>query len=903
MTHFAPLDASRTRHNPLRAPTQPVELFAEGDDALTRMDMHCHSSASAGPVIHAASWVSAPECYSTPEEVYAQAITRGMDLVTLTDHDTIAGALSLVERGFPNVLLGQEVTVRFPKDRVKLHVLVYNLTPELDEEIATLGLRENVYAFAEWLADRDLPHSLAHPLHAQSRGYSIDHLEQCMLLFKSVELINGAHGGPRRDAMERYLRTLTPRRIDELSAKHGVRPLYPRAWIKGVTAGSDDHGLLNVGKAWAGVRCPSGLKIRDPLDFVERAMQGEASVGGELGGAEVLAHQITAVGLNHYGRTMHSMLSTKGRYVASRFVRFGGVTIDSPTKLRLVAHVARKKVVGRLTGKKKGPDPLFTALRTTIEPLLARHPDIRARLSQVADLPRGAHDGPPLANHDAMADFAADLSNALADAIISGALSSVAKKDASGTVKHVAAYMMTLAAQAPYLIAMFSEHKERDLLTRVEHETALRGHAQHPMTKQPRVVMFTDTYADVNGVSRFIQNVADQSRLRGRDMTVLTSTRMKFDPRPNVVNFEPVFSRPMPRYENLDFALPPLLPVLRYLQQHQPDVINVATPGPIGTLGLLCAAIFRCPVVGVYHTDFPAYIERLFEDETYTWVSEKFMKGFYSPFKTILSRSRDYMASLDKLGFDGERVKPLLPGMDTDAFHVRFRDTSVWEPLGLRRESRKVVYCGRVSVEKNLPMLERVWAKTRRLLADRAIDAELVVIGDGPYRKGMQERLSNSQKIAPGAAHFLGFRHGEELSRLYASSDLFVFPSVTDTLGQVVMEAQASGLPVIVTDKGGPKEMVDHALTGMVIPDEQEDRWAETIASLLADDDQRERMGRAAHNRMQRYNIGASFDHFWQVHVDAHHAKLRALGVTTRDDDRGPTPARTTRRPDAPAMA
>ena len=245
----------------------------------------------------------------------------------------------------------------------------------------------------------------------------------------------------------------------------------------------------------------------------------------------------------------------------------------------------------------------------------------------------------------------------------------------------------------------------------------------------------------------------------------------------------------------------------------------------------------------------------------------------------------------------------MLPGMDTAAFHVRFRDTAIWAPLGLRRESRKVVYCGRVSVEKNLPMLERVWAKVRRLLDARGVDAELVVIGDGPYRKGMQERLSQGQKGAPGAAHFLGFRHGEELSRLYASSDLFVFPSVTDTLGQVVMEAQASGLPVVVTDKGGPKEMVDHALTGMVIPDEQEDRWAQTIVDLLADDDRRGRMGRAAHNRMQRYNIGASFEHFWQVHVDAHHARLRALGVSARDDDRDHTPVRPTRRPDAPAMA
>ncbi len=887
MTHFAPTETGRIPRVPQRKRPAPSSVAEESIDlaGLTRMDMHVHSTASAGPVIHAASWVDAPECYSEPEEVYMQAITRGMDLVTITDHDTIRGALSLVERGFPHVLVGQEVTVRFPTDRVKLHVLVYGLTPELDEEITNLGLRDDVYKFAAWLADRDLPHSLAHPLHAQSRGYTVEHLEQCVLLFKGVELINGAHGGPRRDAMERYLRTLTPKRIDELSAKHSIRPHYPKSWKKGVTAGSDDHGLLNVGKAWTGVRCPSGLKIREPIDFVERVMNGEAIVGGELGGAEVLAHQITAVGLNHYGKTMHSLLSTKGRYVASKMVRFGGVSIPSPGKVRLAAHVARKTIAAKITGKKSRPDPLLIALRATLEPMLAKYPDIAKRLTDVRDLPRGAHDGPPLASHDRMAEFFADLSQTLADAMLTGALGSLAKKDASGTVRNIVGYLLSSVAQAPYLIAMFSEHKERDLLSRVEHEIASQGHGQHPMSKQPRVVMFTDTLADVNGVSRFIQNVADQSRLRGREMTVLTSTRMKMDERPNVVNFAPVFSRPMPRYENLDFALPPLLPVLRYLQEFKPDVINVATPGPIGTLGLLCAAIFRCPVVGVYHTDFPAYIDRLFEDETYTWISEKFMKVFYTPYKTILTRSRDYMSSLDKLGFSGDKVKPLLPGMDTDAFHSNFRDTSVWEPLGLREDSRKVIYCGRVSVEKNLPMLERVWAKVKPMLVERGIDAELVVIGDGPYRKGMQERLANKQTSSTGEAHFLGFRHGAELSKLYASSDLFAFPSVTDTLGQVVMEAQASGLPVIVTDKGGPKEMVDHALTGMVIPDEQEDRWAREIVELLADDERRERMGRAAHNRMQRYNIAASFDHFWQVHVDAHHAKLRAIGVTTHDQE------------------
>src|SRR5690606_22296684 len=143
--------------------------------------------------------------------------------------------------------------------------------------------------------------------------------------------------------------------------------------------------------------------------------------------------------------------------------------------------------------------------------------------------------------------------------------------------------------------------------------------------------------------------------------------------------------------------------------------------------------------------------------------------------------------ALERLGLDADRISPLPPGVDTDAFHPRFRDPAAWAPLGVRAGSRKVVYCGRVSVEKNLPMLERVWAKARPALRGRGVDAELVVIGDGPYRKPMQARAAD--------ARFLGFRHGDELSRLYASADLFVFPSVTDTLGQVVMEAQASGLP------------------------------------------------------------------------------------------------------------
>jgi glycosyltransferase involved in cell wall biosynthesis len=137
-----------------------------------------------------------------------------------------------------------------------------------------------------------------------------------------------------------------------------------------------------------------------------------------------------------------------------------------------------------------------------------------------------------------------------------------------------------------------------------------------------------------------------------------------------------------------------------------------------------------------------------------------------------------------------------------------------------------------------------------------------------------------AKRLAGQNVRFLGFRHGEELSTLYASSDMFVFPSTTDTLGQVVMESQGSGLPVLVTDVGGPKEVVDHELTGYVLSATDVDAWAARLVDLIADERLRRRMGSAAYERMQRFSLVHSFEHFWEVHTKAWHDHLGRLGIT-----------------------
>lgn len=857
-----------------------MRLSSPGSDSgLTRMDTHCHSWASDGPAVAALSFLGVPECYSPPEKVYDQARARGMDLVTITDHDTIRGAMELVERGFEGFVVGQEVSVVFPEDRCKLHVLVWGLTPEQDEELTTLGLREDVYAFASWLYDHQLAHAVAHPLYMQNGRLTRWHVERCALLFKGFEVLNGAHTERHRTPVERFLDGLTPGRMHALIHEHDLEPLWPRAWQKARTGGSDDHGLLNVGRTWTAVRGEDGRKVTDPGAFFRLAMSGRSEAGGAGGHSALLAHQLTTVGAHFIAERLVPRQSTRGRYVSSRLLRLAGVEAPSPSKPRLTAHLIGRRVLGRR--RRSGAGAVLSGLREAIGPVLERYPEVRRRLEAP-----GPEAGSVLADHERMAAFADELSAALACFLGGSAWRSFCRKDRSGVQAHLTSLAVLSLAQLPYVFSLFYQNKERQFVERFEHETSRPGEGVSVLERPMRVCLFTDTLGDVNGVSRFINDVAARARASGRDLRVLTSTRMPVEAAPNLLNFAPIYATAMPKYDNLEVVVPPLLPMLRYLDRHQPDCIHISTPGPVGMVGFLAARMLRVPVLGVYHTDFPSYIDRLFEDRAFTAVCERFMRFFYRPFQAIFTRSEDYVESLARLGLDRQRCCALVPGFDSRTFHPRFADPAVWDRHpAIDPESVKVLYVGRVSVEKSLPFLTGVWKQARRRLEECGVRAELIVIGDGPYRERMASELRGQ------GAHFLGFRRGRELSELYASSDLFVFPSVTDTLGQVVMESQGSGLPVIVSDQGGPKEVVEDGRTGFVLPATSPQAWVERIVELASDGERRRRMGRDAHEAMQRYTLENSFEHFWEVHERAWREHLHARGVRPRDPDGNDRPA------------
>lgn len=835
--------------------------------AVTRMDTHVHSWASDGPAAAALGFIGCPECYSPPEKVYEQARRRGMDLVTITDHDTIRGGLELVERGFSGVILGQEVTVHFPEDRCKLHVLVWGLTPALDEQITTLRLRDDVYEFAGWLRQHNLPHSLAHPLYIQNGKLSFWHIERSALLFRGFEVLNGAHSATHRKALERFLDALTPAKIADLEHLHDMRALWPEPHRKSRTGGSDDHALLNVGRTYTEV---PGL-IDDPRVFFERVMGFASRCGGVGGHPSLLAHQLSTVGAHYTASRMRGKGGPRTRLVRGKLLRFAGVHEEKPSKPALVFEAVRR----RLTGRPRRDWPLLTALRAGLGPVLERHPGLRERLD-----PETWSRGSALSEHEGMEQFSEELVRELTTLLNDGTLDALRARDRRGITDHLVSQAIVQAAQLPYVFGLFHQNKERWFLERLQHTLdAERGRKSEILDRPIRVKLFTDTLGDVNGVTRFIRTMAEKSREHGHDFEVLTSTNMPMPVGENLRNFAPLFASKMPKYENLEMVLPPVLEMLRHIDREQPDVIHISTPGPVGLVGLIAAKMVRVPIVGVYHTDFPAYVDRLFEDHILTEVATGAMRRFYRRFATVLTRSKDYVPIVSELGVPKNRVSALKAGCDTALFNPARRDDTVWNEFGLPGDSVKAVFCGRVSVEKNLPVLVRVWQRAHERLERMGIDARLVVVGDGPYRKDMAKQLRRHGGV------FTGFRHGTQLSAMYASADLFCFPSETDTLGQAVMEAQSSGLPAIVSTLGGPKEVVEHGLTGFAIDAEDQQAWEDAIVDMLSDPARRREMGAAGVERMQHFSVDAMFHDFWRTHEKAWREHLRKLGIASDSDE------------------
>jgi glycosyltransferase involved in cell wall biosynthesis len=315
----------------------------------------------------------------------------------------------------------------------------------------------------------------------------------------------------------------------------------------------------------------------------------------------------------------------------------------------------------------------------------------------------------------------------------------------------------------------------------------------------------------------------------------------------------------LPIYPDYTWSVPELPPLVAHLARTT-DLVQVATPGPMGLAGLIAARMLGLPVIAQYHTEVAEYAARLTGMPFVKALVEPFVGWFYKQADLCLAPSRAVELRLAALGV--ERVLPVRRGVDLALFDPARRDRASLARWGVG-EGPVALYVGRLSREKNLDALATAW---REVFAARP-EAWLVIVGDGPQPK----LVDGPGVIATGALH------GEELATVFASADAFAFPSETETFGNVVVEAAASGLPSIVARAGASHEHVIDGVTGDVIDGGDRGALARALIAMLDDHERRRRMGAAARAHATRYDLAAAVASTWSIYGDvAGEARARA---------------------------
>jgi glycosyltransferase involved in cell wall biosynthesis/predicted metal-dependent phosphoesterase TrpH len=756
---------------------------------MSHADLHVHSSASQISKLGVQRSLHIPECATEPLEVYELAKRRGMDFVTITDHDTIDGILSLGH--LPDTFISEELTASFKGEAQAVHVLCYGITPDDHEWLQ--ANRDDVEACAAYLHDHEITAALAHPFYAVTAPLTARHRRRLAQLFPIWETRNGS-------------------RAKELNL-----PAFVYIETHGGTAigGSDDHAGIDIGRTFT--ETPRAATAQE---FLAHVRAGRASAHGQQGSAAKWAHAAMALAIRSLGGgdgdsaaparpDPASVLKIVERVMRESDARHGagGADLQASDALALLRawlvamdlDVDEHKLLTQLQQGELGHADLDRRARRVHERKLAAVVD-----DTVAGLEQGRLDG----GSSALALF---------DACIPA---------------------------IPYAAASAFLGREKAKLARSEGD-------------RPRVALVVDAIGSMHGVTHTIQQIRARG-VRGFDVEVI-GTDADVDRR-----LSAVAEIDVPFYPGLQIGVPTVPAIVDALAEGRYDIVHVCSPGPAGIGAWLVARVLELPRVGSYHTELAAYAALRTGQAKLEMLGNFGLGMFYGACDIVLSPSRASDERLNQLGIPDDRIRRWDRGVDLKRFDPAHRDDE------LLSGEINVLYAGRLSKEKGADLLADAFLEARR----RDPRLHLSLAGGGPEEELLRARLGEHTT-------FLGWLSGDALARAYASADVFLFASSTETFGQVVLEAQASGLPVVAVDRGGPACLIEHGETGLLAaPDVN--GLADAVVSMTSTPLLSERISRGALAAVRGRSWEAALDRLaaaYRTALSAHGDQQLARGV------------------------
>ncbi len=719
---------------------------------MSRADMHVHSTASQLSKLGIQRSLQLPECATEPEEVYELAKRRGMDFVTITDHDTIDGALTLADR--PDTFVSEELTVQFKGEPQAVHVLCYGVTPEDHDWLQAHN--DDVEACAEYLHSRDVTAALAHPFYAVAAPLAARHRRRLAQLFPIWETRNGS-------------------RAKELNLPAFV---YIETHVGTAIGGSDDHAGIDIGRTFT--QTPHAAT---PQELLAHIRAGRADSHGAQGCAAKWTHAAMALAIRSLGGSA------------------GAARPDPGAVLKIVERVMCEGDARHGTSAADlGPQDARALLRAWLQSMGLLDLDIdEGKLLE--RLQEGELSHPDLYRR----------ARRFHERKLAGAVEEiVAMTDGTRPLDLQSAALSLFDAcvpAIPYAAATAFLGREKAKLTRSDGD-------------RPRVALIADGIGTMHGVTHTLEEIRDRG-VPGFEVEVI-GTDADVDRR-----LSAVAEIEVPFYPGLRIGVPSVPAIVEALAEDRYDLVHLCSPGPAGIGALLLARVLKLPVVGSYHTELAAYAGIRSGQAQLEALASFGLAGFYGACDVVLSPSPASDGRLVQLGIAPDRIGRWDRGVDIERFDPTLRTP------GLLPGVVNVLYAGRLTKEKGVDLLADAFLAARR----RDPRLHLVLAGGGPEQEGLAQRLGD-------AGTFLGWLEGESLARTYASADMFLFASQTDTFGQVILEAQASGLPVVAVGEGGPASLVRSGETGLLTGADA-DSLADAILSIAGSALLAERLRRA----------------------------------------------------------
>ncbi len=388
-----------------------------------------------------------------------------------------------------------------------------------------------------------------------------------------------------------------------------------------------------------------------------------------------------------------------------------------------------------------------------------------------------------------------------------------------------------------------------------------------------RVAMVTETYPpEVNGVAMSMARLVEGLHERHHDVQLVRPHQHLLPGSRREARFDEVLTGgcAIPRYPNLRMGLPCKRTLVQLWSERRPDAVHIATEGPLGWSALQAARNLQLPVTTDFRTNFHAYGQHY----GIGWLTRPiltYLRTFHNQAQCTMVPTDALRTELAARGFD--RLHVVGRGVDTRLFSPVRRDPRLRSQWGANDSVLVMAYVGRMAAEKNLDALLAAYEAVRSQRAD----TRLLLVGDGPMRDVLRSRCPQ--------AIFAGHRSGEDLAAHYASADVFLFPSLTETFGNVTTEAMASGLPVVAFNSAAAAQLIQHGRNGALAAGVDQPAFVRAALPLAGDAGLRASLGAAAREtacRIDWRSVVSRFEAILSQVIDCDSPALMPSGVHTR---------------------